>query len=361
MGEQLLGGIIGAGVDLLGNLFGFGSNKSTNEANLKIAQMNNEFNERMMQEQMAYNREMWNKQNVYNTPSAQRQRLEDAGLNPYMMMNGGSAGVAQSAGGVTPAQANNVQMQSFHPDFSGVTQSLTTLMDINAMRDLRKAQKDNLDADSAGVKIDNQYKAQKLLAEIQNLKGDTLFKRSAENLNAMNYARMLAMFSSDVDKAQREAENAKFTGELIRAQTAMQQLQGMLTSKELQVFDRRFLQEMAIMSAQQYSLVAAGKASEAQAKQAIENAMNATIQRYGIHVDNYVKDRTKNALVKTAWQNANYVKGLSEHLGKDNSWYWYNHSLGPILENVVPMGIGFGLGAWKGAINAPKHVSGFRR
>lgn len=304
------------GGSLLGGLFGSNSTKSTNEANYKIAQINNEFNERMMDKQMAYNTEMWNKQNEYNSASAQRQRLEAAGLNPYMMMSGGNAGVAQSAGNVTPAQANNVQMQAFHPDFSGITQSLTTLMDINAMRDLRKAQKDNLDAESAGVKIENQYKAQKMLAEIQNLKGDTFFKRSAENLNAMNYARMQAMFSSDVDKAQREAENAKFTGELIRAQTAMQQLQGLLTQKELNTFDQRFFQEMAIMSAQQYSLVAQGKASEAQAQQAIENALNAKVARYGIHVDNYVKDRTKQALVKTAWQNAKQMFWTTESYRK---------------------------------------------
>ena len=349
------------GGSLLSGLFGSNSTKSTNQQNMKIAQMNNEFNERMMQKQMDYKTDMWNKQNEYNSASAQRQRLEIAGLNPYMMMNGGSAGVAQSAGGVTPAQANNVQMQAYHPDFSGITQTLTSLMDIRAMQDLRKSQSDMLDAQSAGVKIENQYKAQKLLAEIQNLKGDTFFKRSAENLNAMNYARMQAMFSSDVEKAEREAENAAIAGASMRAQTALTQMQGMLTAKELQVFDQRFLWEQALNAARQYQMVAAGKSSEAQARQAIENSLNLAVQRYGIHVDNYVKDRTKNALIKTAWQNANYVKELGKHVGKENSWYWYNHSLGPILENIVPMGIGFGLGAWKGAVNAPKHVSGFRR
>ena len=54
--------------------------------NYQIAQENNAFNERM-----------WNLQNDYNTPSAQRARLEAAGLNPYLMLDGSSAGVAESA------------------------------------------------------------------------------------------------------------------------------------------------------------------------------------------------------------------------------------------------------------------------
>lgn len=102
--------------------------------------MNNAFNEKMFDKQVAYNKEMyqqqlgdqwkfyndskqnawdlvanqqqfqtdmWNKNNEYNSASAQRERFEAAGLNPYMMMNGGSAGTAQtmsgSAGAAPPA------------------------------------------------------------------------------------------------------------------------------------------------------------------------------------------------------------------------------------------------------------------
>ena len=56
--------------------------RETNQMNYQIAQDNNAFNERM-----------WNLQNEYNTPSAQRARLEAAGINPYLMLNGSSTGV----------------------------------------------------------------------------------------------------------------------------------------------------------------------------------------------------------------------------------------------------------------------------
>ena len=92
----LSGAIAGAG-SLIGGLFGSSGShyaarkqlqavRETNAANLQIAQQNNAFNERM-----------WNMQNSYNTPSAQRSRLEAAGINPYLMLDGSNTGTAQSA------------------------------------------------------------------------------------------------------------------------------------------------------------------------------------------------------------------------------------------------------------------------
>ena len=302
-GDAVLGGV----VNLLGNVFGFGSQQSANEQNMKIAQMNNEFNERMLDKQLDYNTKMWHAQNLYNSASQQRYRLEQAGLNPYMMMDGGNAGTASSASGINPPQAQQVQMQAYRPDFSGITGILQTLMDVQAMKSLRNAQANNLNAGTAGIQIENKYKVPMLERQLESMQWDNVVKASQERLNNMNFARMQAMFSSDFERAQREAENARFTGELIRAQTAYQQMQGLLTSKELSVFDERFLQEMSLMSAQQYSLVEAGKLSKAQADKAIEEALNVKVQRYGIHVDNFVKDRTKRALIKTSWENAKLI------------------------------------------------------
>lgn len=90
-------GIIAGAGSLIGGLFSshgsrdaaryqLQAQRETNRNNLQIARENNEFNERM-----------WNLQNEYNTPQMQRARLEAAGLNPYLMMDGGSAGIAESA------------------------------------------------------------------------------------------------------------------------------------------------------------------------------------------------------------------------------------------------------------------------
>ena len=71
-----------------------------------------------------------NKSNEYNSASAQRQRLEEAGLNPYLMMNGGSAGVAQPSGSTSPASAAPpLSMQ--RQDFSGLGNALSSALQIS--------------------------------------------------------------------------------------------------------------------------------------------------------------------------------------------------------------------------------------
>ena len=126
-------GLLGS---IAGGLFGIGSSavqnsqnrqnvRETNQMNYRINQMNNQFNERMAMQQRDFQENMWNKENEYNTASAQRQRLEEAGLNPYLMMNGGSAGTAQSVGtGASASSAGSAVMQPFQADFSGIQQAI---------------------------------------------------------------------------------------------------------------------------------------------------------------------------------------------------------------------------------------------
>lgn len=83
----------------------------TNKANLDIAQMNNQYNRENLERQIDEQWKMWNAENEYNSASAQRARLEEAGLNPYMMMSGGSAGTASSmsAPSAAPADTSGTQ------------------------------------------------------------------------------------------------------------------------------------------------------------------------------------------------------------------------------------------------------------
>lgn len=105
-------GLLQAGSGLIGGLFGAIGQRKANEANMKINQMNNEFNERMLDKQLSFQNEMWEKTNEYNTASNQRKRLEEAGLNPYMMMNGGNAGTASSMSGGSASAASPIPMQN---------------------------------------------------------------------------------------------------------------------------------------------------------------------------------------------------------------------------------------------------------
>lgn len=210
----LVGSAIGAGTSLIG---GASSTAMQNKANKEIAQMNNAFNEKMFDKQIAYNKEMyqqqlgdqwkfyndakdnswklvenqqqfqtdmWNKNNEYNSASAQRERLEAAGLNPYMMLNGGSAGSAQtmsgSAGaapsggapsgqGVTPPTAT-----PYSADYSGITAGLGRAIDVLSSmpdRKVKEAQADNL-------RIEGKYIAGKALAQILQMRTEAKTKEA---------------------------------------------------------------------------------------------------------------------------------------------------------------------------------------
>lgn len=198
----IVGSAIGAGSSLIG---GASTTAMQNKANKEIAQMNNAFNEKMFDKQIAYNKEMyqtqlgdqwkfyddqkanawklyednkayqtemWNKTNEYNDPSAQRQRLEAAGLNPYMMMNGGSAGVAGSVSGTQGSapsagspSAQGVQpptATSYSADYSGVMLGLGRAIDTimqHSERSVKNAQAENL-------RIEGKYIASKAIAEL---------------------------------------------------------------------------------------------------------------------------------------------------------------------------------------------------
>ena len=146
-----LGGLIGNAI----------STRKTNQMNLRIAQMNNEFNERMMREQMAWTEDMWNKQNQYNTPGNQRARLEAAGFNPYMMMQGGNnTGVATSASGVGQASASgNPVMQPMDLDTSSISATIGRMQQFIFQQDMMREQVQNL-------RIENKYKDRLVLAEL---------------------------------------------------------------------------------------------------------------------------------------------------------------------------------------------------
>lgn len=85
--------------------------QETNQANRDIAEMNNQYNRENLERQIDEQWKMWNAENEYNSASAQRERIEKAGLNPYMMMSGGSAGTASSmsAPSAAPADTSGTQ------------------------------------------------------------------------------------------------------------------------------------------------------------------------------------------------------------------------------------------------------------
>lgn len=164
--------------------------QETNKSNAQIAQMNNEYNEQMLERQIQQQWDMWNAQNEYNSASSQRQRLEEAGLNPYLMMSGGSAGTASAmtSPSAQPASAYSAQgatMQS--PEFIAAQAQGATMIpaDFSSMQGLKGALRNfyelvsmNQDIKQKQVntqlgQIDAQYKAMDWLTRIEKARKET--------------------------------------------------------------------------------------------------------------------------------------------------------------------------------------------
>lgn len=124
-------GILGSAVQTAGSVWSNALNakvqQQTNKMNWQMNQLNNQFNANEAAKNREFQEYMWNQQNAYNSPSAQRTRLEEAGLNPYMMMSGGSAGNASSSlSGSSASAASPVAMQAARFDFSGVSDAINS-------------------------------------------------------------------------------------------------------------------------------------------------------------------------------------------------------------------------------------------
>lgn len=242
----VVGSAIGAGASLIG---GASSTAMQNHANKEIAQMNNAFNEKMFDKQVAYNKEMYqqqlgdqwkfyndakqnswdlyNDQKEYNSASAQRERLEAAGLNPYLMMSGGSAGVAQggsspsggapSAQGVTPPTAT-----PYSADYSGVTAGLGRAIDLLASmpdRKVKEAQADNL-------RIEGKYIAGKAIAQILQMRTEAKTKEARLALD-----KLIADFDNNL-KASNMAVNEQNIAES-KARTQLAVTENLMRQQEL--------------------------------------------------------------------------------------------------------------------------------
>lgn len=150
-----------AGANALGSLFGgigaVKAQKLANEANIKMTQMNNDAQVALWREQRDYNTEMWNKQNEYNSAFAQRRRLEDAGLNPYLMLSGGDAGSASSFSHQGLPNTQAPQVESGAGLIQETTKNIVDSIGSVAQLGIAFAQQRKANEEAKALAIQNEY------------------------------------------------------------------------------------------------------------------------------------------------------------------------------------------------------------
>ena len=154
--------------------------------NAQQAQLGRDWSEEMMGQQNEWNLQQWQRENEYNTPAAQRARLEAAGLNAALMMQGqGSIGMAGS-GQPAASPSGNPQASSglssapqyVRPDFSLLSQAVDSFFKNKLISE-----------QSTGQGLDNLLKARygDELAQISIGKGSAEIS-NLRSQSARNYA-----------------------------------------------------------------------------------------------------------------------------------------------------------------------------
>ena len=142
---------ISAGSALLSSVGNWLSQRSANAANASMDKATREW--QSMENLTAYEREkkFWNMQNEYNTPSAQRQRLQEAGYNPWISGSGGMSNVSQGAPSMSMQGAPNRTPQQ-PVNFSSIAQGGQSIVQAMLNSENVNANVANQNADTA-IKI----------------------------------------------------------------------------------------------------------------------------------------------------------------------------------------------------------------
>lgn len=81
---------------------------------LRMMREQNAFQRRERELQNDWNLQQWLRENEYNSAKNQRARFQDAGLNPFLMMNGSNAGTAASLSG-SASGASSPSVNAYNP------------------------------------------------------------------------------------------------------------------------------------------------------------------------------------------------------------------------------------------------------
>lgn len=266
------GAIIGAGASMMSNLFGAASQNSANKQNVKIAQMNNEFNERMLDKVMKY-----------NSADEQVNRFRQAGLNPYLSMQGQSAG---QASGTTAAATPEVRPYDW--DFSSLGNAVQAGIQYTKQNQM-------LDEQINGIRIENQYKRQKIIQELANMREQELSSAVKRRIDQKIHDNLDRQQTADYEESVARRDD-------LRSQIQKRMAETLLLNKEITKFDQKF----DIMKAEAVSRTLLNGAMTGRTKQEMRTEVYKTLQAQ--YDSAYARQNAKNlakmsdAIVDKAYQ-----------------------------------------------------------
>lgn len=368
---------IGAAGSVLGGLIGGGSQaaaqRRANETNLQIARETNAQNYRIFQEQQQFNENQFNRWLDYSTPLAQRQRYEDAGINPYMavgQLQNGTPSSALTSANSAPMQGAQVQpvqgfgdaLQNSIERAAGVFSSMISSI---SDADLKGSQKTGIDIDNETRGRQNEANVQKTNAEAGKTGAE--FRRTEQENSfwdsTLEQRKELMNISVDTAKKQKE---------LLDQQVFQAQLQNSMSNIDLGIASKykevMFKQNLANMLAQEfatYQNIAQGwkhvniakqnantnaAVGAAQIQNLVANAIKATEEATGVKIDNETSRRIQNFVVdtyhsdaKTAANNAKSSYHNARIAGNEDDYWGANRAVNGLGQITGALGTGLGV------------------
>lgn len=225
------------------------------------------YNKWALENQQDYNRDMYDyafqKESEYNSASAQRQRLEAAGLNPYMMMNGGSAGVASAANAPTSSSSSGPSPSGLSsPGLPGIPQLPTgnwenaiggilgKIIDGLYQLRVRKSQANNIDADTKGKVIDNKTRDALNVASLLDKRADVRSKEARAFIDETVGSIKQDTRNFDIEKARWESLNERAQNSVLLANVNYMKTETALTKAKLSWLPDQMRVQIANVNAQ---------------------------------------------------------------------------------------------------------------
>lgn len=292
---------ISGGASLLGGILGKNSQSSANKTNLQINRENQKWNEKMMDKQNAWNLAQWNRENEYNSASQQVARFRAAGLNPYLMMQNGSAGSATSLTSASPASAGmSNTVSSF--DYSAAASGVSNAVSQHYSNQLMAANVRKAIADALGQEKQNTWLDARLQAEIENIKQNTKSSQAQEAWTKFQKLQGQTMLSGLA--AQQELQNQSLAESIVnqRANTYYIEMQSTLDAANLAWLPKVKEAEIAQYAANTFAAIQAGYLSQKQGELAIQNKLESAARTEGQNINNQtLRGQARFVVAKMSW------------------------------------------------------------
>lgn len=277
------------------------STDRTNKANLAISRETNAYNYLLASKQNDWNVEQWNRENAYNTPSAQRQRLLDAGLNPNLMLDGGDAGNARGLDSANYANAQPTTMQNPAQEKLGLLQSIQGVLQSaneTAMQYAKqRSEIANLDSQTNAQNIQNSYLRAFLDKNLEKLGHDTTtskwMSKNSEETFAKTWLENNYMLNYGFKQGRLQNNLTAQTISNLMTEQAFTNERSNLLQKEYQWFDDRVLMDL-------YEASTRASLNGANEYYAMQQAYKAAEETRGVKLDNDMKDKLFDDVYKSS-------------------------------------------------------------